>query len=992
MIKTIPQDSISVNSYIVKTHKRLQSVDAESADYYLNNSCRMRGQAATGTFSEVLDELDVESGKYKRIVYASIKRQYYSAPGPLSIGTESDFTKESRVLGNSFTAIKLTSSYFGDKISPNTVHISDYSSQFDDAYNIEDDGFTNLFISGNFFSAYNALKAKNSQPSQSTWDMTTGKFYVIDGGIKKYISPEDAPILRDAGWDVTYENGSATMTYDTSVERFHFEVENTAFGSAIATNNKYIAVGAPYQYGNRNAGYATLFKYDENAGCHKSIKRVIPRNIQNAFAVEDPHDASVFITLERGNYIETEECPNISSSFGYSVGLSNEYFTVGSPDFSLTGTGSVYVYKKMKGGIDNWGQYNIITTKTPGDLFGYAIAQSDTSIIVSAPKANRVYVFETASMSTTTEYTSTVTGSDYDSFVLKDVLVGGDGFGISVSMCGDILAIGETNAPEFQSGKVNIYTYVSGSWELNQVIYADKSNTGDLSAKEKEYYVPSEYNGFGYRVSVVQNALAISAVNEYVDIQGDHGLSPVYLYNRTEESACVSGTKQFSCTAKIFENSIVSGKHFFHGASISISSDKLAIGSIASRSLMTATADGLINTISSGSIGDYTGYVTVYDFDEASATINTSIKTKVSSTDISRYYGKAVNITDDFLVVGAPVEFVYSNTNSYENINDFVYTTEHNFPKIWQTGSVYVYDFDNIKSNPKVGNVFYKTGLIVATATESLFSGILNGNDSLGFDATFDVEHTLNEKEIVVTINPGEFNGSMNPLAQQVVGIPYDILSSGSVSEQDVLLIAKFLKNKSDKSDVYYDNGINLEVDGFTDDSWVKNQITLLETGDVMLLENENATSPSTLDAFLTINSEIYNKLAQIDLTGAFDIDGDGKSTVYDGLILMSYYYGKLTPDRLRSLINLQTATRTTVQEITEFILMNMGIGKKLLNKHFFTYTSQSYSDLTGSYLSPCVTSVGLYSGNELVAVAKLGQPIKTSTNVPINISIKIDM
>ena len=63
MIKTIPQDSISVNSYIVKTHKRLQSVDAESADYYLNNSCRMRGQAATGTFSEVLDELDVESGK-----------------------------------------------------------------------------------------------------------------------------------------------------------------------------------------------------------------------------------------------------------------------------------------------------------------------------------------------------------------------------------------------------------------------------------------------------------------------------------------------------------------------------------------------------------------------------------------------------------------------------------------------------------------------------------------------------------------------------------------------------------------------------------------------------------------------------------------------------------------------------------------------------------------------------------------------------------------
>jgi hypothetical protein len=48
--------------------------------------------------------------------------------------------------------------------------------------------------------------------------------------------------------------------------------------------------------------------------------------------------------------------------------------------------------------------------------------------------------------------------------------------------------------------------------------------------------------------------------------------------------------------------------------------------------------------------------------------------------------------------------------------------------------------------------------------------------------------------------------------------------------------------------------------------------------------------------------------------------------------------------------------------------------------------------DPTGSYLAPYITTIGLYD-NELnmVAIAKLPQPIKSEPNYPINFIIRFD-
>jgi hypothetical protein len=46
----------------------------------------------------------------------------------------------------------------------------------------------------------------------------------------------------------------------------------------------------------------------------------------------------------------------------------------------------------------------------------------------------------------------------------------------------------------------------------------------------------------------------------------------------------------------------------------------------------------------------------------------------------------------------------------------------------------------------------------------------------------------------------------------------------------------------------------------------------------------------------------------------------------------------------------------------------------------------------TGSYLAPFITTIGLYDGNELVAVGKLGRPVKNLVDWPVNIVVRFDI
>jgi len=66
--------------------------------------------------------------------------------------------------------------------------------------------------------------------------------------------------------------------------------------------------------------------------------------------------------------------------------------------------------------------------------------------------------------------------------------------------------------------------------------------------------------------------------------------------------------------------------------------------------------------------------------------------------------------------------------------------------------------------------------------------------------------------------------------------------------------------------------------------------------------------------------------------------------------------------------------------------------GTKIINDEFNYYEDNVGLDPTGSFLAPYITTIGLYD-NELnmVAVAKLPQPIKSEPNYPINFIIRFD-
>jgi hypothetical protein len=58
----------------------------------------------------------------------------------------------------------------------------------------------------------------------------------------------------------------------------------------------------------------------------------------------------------------------------------------------------------------------------------------------------------------------------------------------------------------------------------------------------------------------------------------------------------------------------------------------------------------------------------------------------------------------------------------------------------------------------------------------------------------------------------------------------------------------------------------------------------------------------------------------------------------------------------------------------------------------FEHYDMSGSVDTTGSFLSPFITTIGLYDDNcDLVAVAKLPQPIKSEPDIPVNFIVRFD-
>jgi hypothetical protein len=290
-----------------------------------------------------------------------------------------------------------------------------------------------------------------------------------------------------------------------------------------------------------------------------------------------------------------------------------------------------------------------------------------------------------------------------------------------------------------------------------------------------------------------------------------------------------------------------------------------------------------------------------------------------------------------------------------------------------------------------IGNVFYKNGYFVLTNTSSNYSNIFTGTSSYGFELNYKGSHTIFEHEYLCSIRPGEFNYSTNPSSLIQNTLLFDVNQDGIFDFMDVDLIMRYLqKKKFFEEFVFDDNGIILEQDKPNDSSWWANDILQTESEDVLIFESEQAAyyASSSINVF-TKTAFDYIQSNLVD-SGILDIDGDGNINMNDGNILSLYYFGKLNPDNLNALLS-ASSTRIYVKNINDYLNQYCLKNVSKILPYFNQYQYSSSYDPTGSYLAPFITTIGLYQENQLVAIGKLGRPLKNLVDWPLNIVVRFD-
>lgn len=988
------------------------------------------------------------SGKYSRNIHSMTDAMFYKNVGePIKLFGVEAYTQDTktgkeevREIHDRIITATLKHNVYGEKVIPNTVKIVDDSS-IHQTLKIYDDGYTNLYVTGSHFPSTAEIQAiRDTHVSISQWDTGSGLFYVtFSNGTTQYVDYVNAKQYMAMGLQVTYVppvSSGSEWVLNTGSHQDLFFPENEHFGESVSCWSKYVAVGSSmdaYSLSDARIGHAALFKYDETNGVHRPIAKI-----------HFPFTQSL-----------TDTSSYFQDSFGTSVCVRDNFLAVGSPTGSVCSSniypGFVCVYDRYKGGEDNWGIINILKGNSDGDRFGTSVAIDNDILAVGATGVSgsrgAVYLYrkkrymdseypcqnidtgsvwmqvvtqedfckelQTGSYIASQSYTPTFVSGNY-TWVYETTITPsnqsvGDNFGWCVSLDSNRLVVG-TNKTGKGYAAVFTCSYHSASlsacptasWSQNQLFTAT-SAYGDLNIDAPEYSVdvsgtiPRDMFGYSVDISGKNLIIGCKADKRFKPYYGYTGsameLGAAYLYTYRYNSDCL--TWQYDLLTKTFGNrEYLTNNNFGHA--VSIDGNTAAVTSLPDtqgRTVGYSSGSYILENYSyesSASLDSVLGRVTLYNFDFTNDAWYRAGELRRNKEENHPYniYGYSVSIASDFMCVGAPIV----NTASLASYSQIINPTNQSgsFSSSY-SGSVFVYDMNKYEVDPKIGNVFYKNGHLAITNTSSMYHGVMTGTGSRGFTLDYQGAHTIYEHEYLVSIRPGEFNYSTNPTSLQPNPLTFDVNQDGVFDHKDVDLIMRYLKLKKFYADyVLDDNGIVLEQDTNTDFSWWANDILQTEAGDVLQQEDDTASSIkySYLSAFTnTAYQFITNNLYD---TGLLDIDGDGKINTNDGYILALYVLKRLNPSTLAQYLT-SDSTRRYVKDIEDYLNPYCGNNPFRVNPTFLGYQYSSSYDATGSFLSPCVTTIGLYQDNQLVAVGKLGRPIKNLIDWPVNIVVRFD-
>ena len=637
-------------------------------------------------------------------------------------------------------------------------------------------------------------------------------------------------------------------------------------------------------------------------------------------------------------YLTTIYNPNpvITSSFGYSVSLNDEWLAVGSP-LESGSMGAVFMFRKLDENNLSWSFFQ--TLPLPSDIdvdddFGASIGMNKASssfswsMVVGSLKSSesRAYIYEFDG----TEWNNTFTlypdsGSIYPlpfyptfPIVLNYPNVN-DSFGHSVSMYGNTVMVGAPTDRTIQEYENDSLSYTQGS-----VYFFERCANANYG-----YYLARK--SYGNEKIINNNMLGWS-----VSVYDQYAVAGVPKINALSSSICYLRGSLF--------------QKWFCGDS----PDALLNGQF------------ILYNKNTGSIPDTTNI----DWD-----ISNIYQVKKQFLSPYRVYGWDANISNQFIIIGSPM--LISGSNTIMDLSPFTGSFTGSVDVIGDlSGKSYIYNLKNLRPNFYVGNVFYRNGKMVIMTSGSNFEGLQLSNtvNEYDYDIEFTSSQTIFEKQVVCPVDIGEFNVSTNPTAIIFPNAEFDINQNGKFDFQDADVLLRYMAYK------------NTEVTGQPNTDWSSSIVDTTTNEEPAVFKMYSSFWVGTDNLFASSYSTINNTMY-----GDLDFNNDNKIDNNDMYILWKYFIYRLTQKNYNLYITPNSQNKFLANILDYMNSKTLRGQPPMINPTFLEYESLVKQDPTGSYLAPTVTSIGLYDGCDLVAIAKLGSPIKITPDFPINFVVKID-
>ena len=640
-------------------------------------------------------------------------------------------------------------------------------------------------------------------------------------------------------------------------------------------------------------------------------------------------------------YLLTIYNPNsasVSESFGYSVSLNDEWLAVGSP-LESGSKGAVFMFRKIGGNDLSW------------------------SFVQSLPVPSDIGAFDNF-------------GADI-------------GMNKATSSFSWSMVVG-SNKPS--SSKAYVYEFNGTSWINRYTLFPNSSSIYPLPFYPTLPIVsgyPNTHDSFGHAVAMYGNTVMVGAptdrtVQEYTG-SSYYQQGAVYFFDRciADSSSIFYLARKSYGNEKIMKNNLL-------GWSVSMH-EQYAVAGVPKINFLSSSIcylrgslfqehfceDNIEETLNgqfvlynktSGSIPDTTNV----DWD-----ITNVYQVKKRFLSPYRVFGFDTSICHDFITIGAPM--LISGSNVIMDLNSTTGSFTGSVDILGDlSGKAYIYNLKNLRPNFYVGNVFYRNGKVVIMTSGSAFEGLqlnnsINSNE-YQYEINFKSKQTVYEKQVVCPVEPGEFNVSTNPSAVVVPNAEFDINKNGQFDFQDADILLRYMAYKSTEST------------GQPNTDWTSSIIDTT-TDEETSVYNMYSSSWSGTDSLFTSNYSNINNT----LFSSLDFNDDNKINYNDMFILWKYFIYRLTQKNYESYIT-PSSKKNYLSDILDYMNGKTQRGQPpMIEQQFLDYLSLSKQDPTGSYLAPTVTSIGLYNGCDLIAIAKLGSPIKITPDFPINFVVKID-